>query len=163
MYLSAYLIDIINNYDSVFNFNSYVFNKDCEFYKRISFGIENSFNINRILSYNFCLSFGLGSFYSKSNRAALLFCDIIPVGMFFKISQKIYLGYQIGFDIMINPKNKIKNVFYLSYRNIFFKLNFIKIKEYLSFSFSKEVKIFDFVDRNLYHFFFNGWELKFSR
>ena len=162
LYISAVVVDLINNYDCIFDFSKYNFDKNCEFYKRINIGIDNLFNINRILDYYFSFDVGLGSFYSENKRAALVFCDIIPLGMFFRISEKVFVGYQVGFDVMINPKNIIKDFFYLSYKNIFFKVNFIRFKSDFLFTFSKEIKVFDFVDKHLLHFFLNGWELKFS-
>lgn len=161
-YFSANVLDFLNNYDRFFLFSRLKLNNNTEFYKRVDVGLENSFNVKNLFFYNLSLSFGLGSYCLQKNRAAMFFFEVIPFGMLFKIKDNVYSGCQIGFDVILNYKNMCRDIFFLSYKNIFLKANIIRLKSKVSFTFSKEIKIFDILDKRLYKFFFNGWEVKVS-
>lgn len=159
-YLGVNFLDFIEHYKSSFKFSRFTMIDDYFYSERCSIGSNCIIKISKNVEYYLGLLFGLGTCFGYDYAYSLLFLEFLPIGFIYNIDKFISVGFQIGYDLWINPKNKCRNAFYINFKDVCVYLNIFRYKNVISFTFSKKLKFYNILKCRLERVFINGWNVK---
>ena len=159
-YFGFNLLDIAEHWEKTFSFSEYKLSDNFFYLERYNVGSSFNIKISKNLDYYISLGFGIGSYIDEPNIHSLLFLELLPIGFSYNIDKFLSAGLQIGYNILINPKNNFKNAFYINFKDICIYLNIIRYKNTFLFCFSKKLKFYNILKCKLESLFINGWNIK---